>query len=317
MSYRGVVKYRPLLGAPLAALFVACAVGTGDEPGAADPTGAPEVDASTTDASTADRSVLPADDAGADGGGGIRDSAPAPDGSVTADSGGDSGGDSGTIYACTGTVDFESGAAGYTHHAMDGYDNTADNWPLDEWATGAAANGLGCHSGTSCFATSLTQNYVQCARGWLRSPAIDLTTCASAGAVKVAFQHAYAFWTGAYNGTTWYDGGIVEISGDGGSTWQLAPGIATTGTVAINPDRGSSYACFGNPFYVSGKAGFVGQSSGWQAVEITIPAALRTSKFMIRFAYAAGVSYPTTSQSTSRLHTAAGWHVDDVQIVAQ
>ena len=182
------------------------------------------------------------------------------------------------------------------------------------WQHGVAGNTLGCHSGTKCFAAQLTDNYVQCQRAELRSPAMDLTTCAAASSVKLVFQHAFVFWTGAYNSTTWFDGGIVEISGDGGATWQLAPG---PGMVKINPRRGSSYVCTTDPFYVDGKAGYVASGAAWQAVQIDVPPALRTNKFRVRFAYASGVSYATTDPATSQLHTAPGWHIDDVQIVAQ
>ena len=305
-----------------ALFFAACAVGTADD-GSGDPTNLPGA-GTVTEAGT-DSGTTPGSDSGSgadsdttsDSGSGTgtgtdsgtaRDSAPPGDAAPP--------NDAATNFACVGTVDFESGAAGYAHDAIDGF--AGDNsWPFDVWANGAAANGLGCKSGTNCFATGLTSNYVQCGRAELKSPNIDLSTCAAAGTVKIAFQHAYAFWTGAYGGTTWYDGGIVELSGDGGSTWQAAPGLATTGTLAINPNRGSSYACLSpNAFHVNGKAGFVGASTGWQAAEIVVPAALRTSQFRIRFAYASGVSFATTDPATSRLHTAAGWHVDDVQVIA-
>ncbi len=297
-----------LLGAPVAA----CAVG-GAEDGTATglPNGLPEdPDGSLVDVRAGGR------EGGARADGSDESSTepppppPGPDGSS-----GDAGPDAPPTFACAQTVDFESGASGFTHQASDGYQNNT-TWPFDSWAVGAAANGLGCRSGTSCWATGLTENYVQCQRAELRSPAIDLTTCAAAGTVKVVFQHAYAFWTGAYGGTTWFDGGIVEISGDNGATWVAAEGLPTSGTVKINPSQTSSYACYQTPFRVDGKAGFVG-TAGWASAEFVVPTVLRTSQFAIRFSYGSGVSFKTTSPATSKLHTAAGWHIDDVQITAQ
>jgi hypothetical protein len=211
--------------------------------------------------------------------------------------------------------DFEAGAQGWTHAVMDGAENEAQ-WPFDSWAVGTATKAPGCHSG-ACYATGLTSNYIQCQRAELRSPPVDLSKCASAASVTVTFQHAWQFWTGSYNSQTWYDGGLIEISGDGGHTWQAA-GVATNGTIKINPNRGSFYECvLPNAFYVNGKAGFTGASSGWQAGSIDVPAALRTSQFMVRFAYASGVSSSTSDPDASKAHTGPGWHLDDVVVSAR
>jgi hypothetical protein len=212
--------------------------------------------------------------------------------------------------------DFESGAQGWTHLVMDDAQPENPSWPFDAWGEGAAGNTLGCHTG-SCFATSPTENYVQCGRAELRSPAIDLSKCASAASVTVTFQHAWQFWTGSYGGTIWFDGGIVEISGDGGQSWQAASGLTTNGTIKINPARGQ-YACvLPDAFHVDGQAGFTAASSGWQSGSVAVPAALRTSQFMIRFAYGAGVSSATSDPNASKAHTGPGWHVDDIAVTAQ
>ncbi len=209
--------------------------------------------------------------------------------------------------------DFESGASGWTHAGLDG---VSTSWPVDQWEHGTSTStppsGGGCHGGTKCWATRLAGNYVQCGRAALRSPDVDLTAC-SGRTVKVAFWHAYEFSTPTWSGKTYADGGIVEISSNGGGTWIAAPIASLPGTVDINPSMGSSYSCLSSTsFYVDGKQGFVGSSGGWQRVELTIPASHLTSSFRIRFAYSSGVSYQTTSATTSMTHSKPGWYVDDV-----
>jgi hypothetical protein len=300
------------------AFFLACAEGVADAPDDTKgpvPQGPPASDASgpgSGDAGVPDAAV----DAAADA-----QDASAPDGDPGP--GLDAAPPDAGPTACQTSLagarfDFESGPQGWTHDVMDDAESAAPGWPFDSWGQGTATNTPGCKSG-ACFATTPTQNYVQCGRAELRSPAIDLSKCASAASVTVTFQHAWQFWTGSYGGQTWFDGGVIEISGDGGQTWSAAPGVMTSGTIKINPERGGGfYACvLPNNFYVDGKAGFTGASSSWQTGTIAVPAALRTSQFMVRFAYASGVSSSTSNPDASRASTGPGWHVDDVVVTAQ
>jgi hypothetical protein len=207
------------------------------------------------------------------------------------------------------TYDFESGVSGWTHATSDG---ATGSWPFDPWATGTASVGTACNVG-KCFGTELTQNYAQCQRASLSSPAIDLSKC-TGKTVALVFQHAYSFWTGSYGGSVWFDGGVVEVSGDG-STWAVAQGTYP-GTVKINPDRTASYACvLPNGFGVHNKQGFVGVQSTTTKAELTIPSSAITATTRIRFSFASGVSSQTTNADTSRGSTAPGWRIDDVGFV--
>lgn len=207
------------------------------------------------------------------------------------------------------TYDFESGAGGWVHAASDG---ATGSWPFDPWVTGTASVGTACNAG-KCFGTELTRNYAQCQRASLSSPAIDLSACAGK-TVALVFQHAYAFWTGSYGGSTWFDGGVVEVSGDG-STWQVAQG-SYPGVVKINPDRGSSYACvLPSSFGVHNKQGFVGVLGTTAKAELTLPSTAITATTRIRFSFASGVSSQTTDADSSRSATAPGWRIDDIGFV--
>jgi hypothetical protein len=234
-------------------------------------------------------------------------------------------GDMATGASCTTTLatlswDFEASDHGFTHAPIDGYDGDF-RWEFDEWERGTpAGSGPGaCHGGSICFGTFIGGNYASCERAALETPTVNLTACAATN-VKLVFWHWFDFWTGSYNSTTWYDGGIVELSGDGGATWSSS-GLTYPGTIKINPDQGFGYSCLtdqGNgQFYVHNQSGYVQSSSAWVQIEVPIPASLRTANFRARWAYSTGVSSMNDSEASSRPFAKPGWYVDDVAIVTQ
>lgn len=203
------------------------------------------------------------------------------------------------------SFDFESGAQGFTHGNSDG---VTGSWPFDPWSQGNATIGTPCKAG-KCFGAERTANYAQCHRGYLLSPAIDLSAC-KGRTVALVFQHAYAYWTDG----TWFDGGVVEVSGDG-TTWTLPQGTFS-GTVNIRTGL-SGYNCISTPFGASGKSGFTGTQTATVRAELTLPAAAITSTTRVRFSSAAGVSSMTTDADTSRSATDFGWRIDDVAFVVK
>jgi hypothetical protein len=206
---------------------------------------------------------------------------------------------------------FESGAQGFVHGPMQAaIDSGNTTWNFDHWENGGAD--VTCPAGSNCFGTNLTGNYIQCQRAYLVSPTIDLSACGTMGQnVTMQFQHNYDFWTGPYGGTTWFDGGLVEVSKDG-TNW-VAANIVFPGTIDINPQRTSSYKCVEeNNFYVDGKSGYTASSGGWVNESFTIPASLASVTFQVRFVYASGVSSETTNQADSMDGTEPGWYVDDI-----
>lgn len=281
-----------------AAILVACAVGSEAE-------NLPETDSDAGRVDTGTGSIVPPGDSGGED---------PIDGSVA-----DAKTDSAPADACSAalakiTYDFEAGASGWTHAVSDGADGSGTSWPYDPWLTGTASVAPACKAG-KCFGTELTKNYAQCQRGHLLSPVVDLSACAGK-TVALVFQHAYSFWTGSYNGTTWFDGGVVEASSNG-TTWQALTGTYP-GTVKINPDRGASYACvLSTSFGVNNKQGFVGVQTTTAKAELTIPASAISKTTRIRFSFASGVSSQVTNADSSRASTAPGWRIDDVGFVAK
>jgi hypothetical protein len=249
---------------------------------------------------------------GAPGGAGGAGGAPGGAGGAP----GGAGGGGGTTSECSDALaalryDFEGSDQGFTHRRMDGVSGT---WTFDHWERGTATSGPGsCHAGSGCWATNLDGNYISCQRAELVSPQVDLSACAGTD-VKLVFYHHYDFWTASYNGSIWYDGGLVEING--GTGW-AAPALTYPGTIRINPRMGLGYECLSSSgFYVHNKPGYVGANTGWERVEVSIPAAYLTDRFQVRFAYATGVSAQTSNQTTSMLYTRPGWYIDDVTLEA-
>ena len=289
-------SWTALLG--ISVILFACADGTATTDSPVDPSaGAGGADAGT------DAPAIPAADAqpAADAAGGFDAAPPKPDAGAVS-------------LACGKTFDFESTDGSFTHLAMDG----ANGASFDAWSYGDGANTLNCHSGTKCFATNLTGPYAQCQRAELRSPAVDLSTCAGASSIQVTFWQSYDFlgYTDA-TGATYYDGGIIEMSGDGGATWTTAISTPPSiGNVSIAAARGliGQYACPGpSAFHVDAKSGFINKSSGWEAFEVDVPVELRTSQFMVRFAYASGKSTADNALAVAK----PGWHIDDVAVVVK
>ncbi len=210
--------------------------------------------------------------------------------------------------------DFEDGPAGWTHDIMPEIAGTGVDWRFDDWEHGTASTvgPAACHGGTGCWATRLDNNYIACQRAYLMSPPLDLAACSGVD-LALGFQHFHDFWTDEWDGETWFDGGIVELSPDG-TDWASPPGLETTGTIAINPRKGLNECIEPDAFYLDGRPGFVGESGGWAPALVAIPPDLVVDGLTLRFAYSSGVSLQSSTQNASNFSD-AGWYIDDVAIV--
>lgn len=209
--------------------------------------------------------------------------------------------------------DFEAGAQGWTHGVSDGGASPPE-YPHDPWTLGVSTVGAACAAG-SCFGTELSKNYAQCQRGYLLSPPLDLSACAGLE-VDLVFRHAYAFWTDYANGKRWYDGGVVEVSGDDGATWVVPPSTAYPGTVKISPAYASTI-CTNPSFGVDGKRGYIGLQTLPKEARLRVPPSALQSKTRVRFSFASGASSMTIDADESRLQTNFGWRVDDISFELQ
>ncbi|MEE9268622.1 MAG: DUF4350 domain-containing protein, partial [Candidatus Krumholzibacteria bacterium] len=104
--------------------------------------------------------------------------------------------------------DMESGTGGWSHYST----HTSN---IDQWGLSTSRS----HSGTTSWRVS---QHNSAGADALQTPAIDLGS-ATAG-VFLSFRHWYNFDDCGNNSTFEGDGGLVELSTDGGATWtQISP----------------------------------------------------------------------------------------------
>ncbi len=171
--------------------------------------------------------------------------------------------------------DFESGVGGWSHSGI------GDNWELGNPTSGPGY----AISGTNAWATNLDGNYgIDYMLTHLVSPSIDLEGVTSA---QLSFYHHY-------HTESYWDGGIVEISPNGGVSW-----------VQITPEGGypedalSSYNTLGPVPAYSGYSGVA-----WYKAVFDISSYVGSSNVRIRFSFGSDYSvnyYP-------------GWYIDHVKI---
>jgi len=211
------------------------------------------------------------------------------------DAGDDDGGDDDASGSCEDVAvvfDFEAGDQGFTHGGVDsGFD--------DPWELGAASGGGTCHSGTQCWATRLAGEYGDCESGEVISPVIDLSPCAGEPLpVDLRFAHTYRFEE-EYQGT-YFDGGLLQISADGGTSWDdVAPVPGYTAVIQGNYSECPGYA------EIDGMQAWSGVIPGgpWEQVNVPVGDAHRTAEFRVRFLF-----------GSDRSAVDLGWTIDDVEI---
>ncbi len=167
--------------------------------------------------------------------------------------------------------DLESGATGFTTAG------TASTWAL---STARA------HSGTTSFHAG--DGPVQSDQR-LMAPAVAVPADASAPALELNSWHDIE----AYQGGC-FDGGVVEVSTNGGSAWtRLTPETTS------DPYDGTILATYGNP--LGGSSAWCGVQ-GWTRVVVDLaPFAGQTVSVRLRLA-------------TDQYLTKEGWYVDDVRV---
>ncbi len=174
--------------------------------------------------------------------------------------------------------DMESGTNGWIHSGE--YDN---------WELGTPTSGPGYpYSGSNVWATNLSGYYgADYMNAWLTSPSINLK---GVGSAQLMFQHHY--YTENY-----FDGGIVEISIDGGISWtQITPngGYPENALSSANP--------LGSVPAYSASSG-----AGWHQAVFDISEYDGYNNVNIRFRF--GTDYSVNSYP--------GWYIDDVIILGE
>lgn len=133
-------------------------------------------------------------------------------------------------------------------------------------------------------------------QAWIESPTLVVSTVAD---FSVEFSARYSFEA---SGSTWYDGGVVEISIDDGQNWQ---DVSTR--AALSPAYGGELSdCCDNP--LQGRSAFVGNSAGWPddftEHRIDFGRSLEGQQVRLRFLIA-----------TDAAVSAPGWEIDSVRAI--
>jgi hypothetical protein len=118
----------------------------------------------------------------------------------------------------------------------------------------------------------------------------NIASVCDAGAVQVFFRNNFNLQDG-------FDGGVLEVSFDGGQTFQDV--LAAGGTFVVGGYNGTINSCCGNP--LAGRQAWTGNSDGFIDSIVSLPAGC--SQFILRWRMGSDSSV-----------AGEGWRVDDVGI---
>jgi hypothetical protein len=116
----------------------------------------------------------------------------------------------------------------------------------------------------------------------------DIASICDAGAVRVSFRNNFNLQDG-------FDGGVLEVSTDGGNTFE---DILTFGSFVTGGYNGTISTCCGNP--LAGRQAWTGNSSGFIATTVSLPGC---SAFVLRWRMGSDSSV-----------SGEGWRIDTVAI---
>jgi hypothetical protein len=174
--------------------------------------------------------------------------------------------------------DFEGGAAGWSHNNL--WPTYADDWHLETYRNHTPGGSYSWKFGGSGSA-----NYSNYAYGALVTPELCLS-----GDATLTFWHYME--VEMVSQTYAWDGGIVEISTDGGETWNQ-----------IAPVGGYPHKIYGDTHCPLPKdTPCFGTNAEWEEVEFDLSAYEGAAR--LRFAFASGP-----------IATDEGWYIDDIGIV--
>jgi len=174
-------------------------------------------------------------------------------------------------------TDFESGVQAWV---------SADG--LAQWQLGTPGGSSinSAYSGTNVWATQLSQNYSNNSNDNLYTPLFDFSQSFDA---ELRFYH----W---YNSETVFDGGRVDISTDGGTTFTtLGTAFSTVGTNWYNQSN----------LFGSGQPGWGGNQNGWQQSVYPLDF-LNSATGLVQFRF--------NFSSDGSVNGYDGWAIDDFEI---
>ncbi|MEM6994556.1 MAG: hypothetical protein AAF721_28840 [Myxococcota bacterium] len=175
---------------------------------------------------------------------------------------------------------------------------THGNGTIPSWACGVvtASEGSPPANGETVWATNLSGDHSSSESGAIISPTVDLNNCGDGEAVTMRVTH----WFDLEGGTVNADGGIVQVSNNGGASWST---ITPTGGALYNDSQVLTTAW--NP--PDAQNGFSGNSLDegmWVESEFDVSAYGGTDTLQVRFVFG-------SDSGTNN----AGWYIDRVEFV--
>ncbi len=178
------------------------------------------------------------------------------------------------------------------------------NGALWQRGTPASVGPAAAHGGSECFGTIIAGNYaVNSAQAYLVSPAMLLAGLTSP---RLNFWH----WMDAEGTTTWWDGGVLQVSTDG-TNWTTVS-QADAGWVQNGHDKASIVGCGASPGWggtAAASSTYQGGTNDWREVVLnlfTMSSITLTASNTVTFRFWFGTD---TSGNTW-----PGWYIDDVSI---
>jgi hypothetical protein len=192
--------------------------------------------------------------------------------------------------------DFEGAATSWTTGIIAGGPN--------DWIIGTPAKPQlsGAHSGIKAFVTKVSGNYSNSQASYVLSPSFNMS-----GLTGIV---AITFWQNFKTESEW-DGGVLEVSADGGTLWVRVDSTLGTGP-AFNTTLSSLWYNTGigsgnitPPFWSGGTTFYAGHASGWIRSSTAISGIAGLADVRFRWRFSADVS--TNSE---------GWAIDDITVSA-
>ena len=176
--------------------------------------------------------------------------------------------------------------------AMDSTTDTFDSEPGAWITTGAGSSDIWTQSRESALDGEWHgADYGAPSETALESPAMT----AGDGAVTIEFDHSFDF---EFSDATVWDGGVIEISTDGGESWQDVGAMADVPYTGVVTDQS------GNP--LAGREAYSGQSEGFPAkqhVTLSLGTSVANQTFKLRFLI-----------GTDQAIGGGGWRIDDLKV---
>lgn len=161
--------------------------------------------------------------------------------------------------------------------------------PPPLWATAATAADTAPN-------VAFTNGVVSVATNSILSPPISLPTAASAA--TLTFRNAWNFENG-------FDGGVLEVSTDGGATFNDITSPTIGASFVAGGYNGTLDTQYANP--IGGRAAWTGIQSSYTTTTVQLPASLNGQTIRLRF---------RAGWDNSTVNAGANWRIDGVSVIS-